>query len=145
VAANLAQCPKFSPISDFCLDGGAGNPARSRLSDGFLPVANSEGRLKAGWSQDCLPRNALRASSQRSAFSFQLGRSPFRPAWWALGQNRRGAQRFSGLVIQLLQTAHPKRSIRHWAIRAGKIAFPGSAIAESTAALSRVTIEDVLE
>jgi len=29
-------------------------------------------RLKAGCSQDCLPRNALRASSQRSAFSCQL-------------------------------------------------------------------------
>jgi hypothetical protein len=43
------------------------------------------------------------AARKLSAVSFQLsarGRSPFRPAWRALGQNRRGAQRFSGLVIQ---------------------------------------------
>jgi hypothetical protein len=43
------------------------------------------------------------AARKLSALSFQLsarGRSPFLPAWRALGQNRRGAQRFSGLVIQ---------------------------------------------
>ena len=43
------------------------------------------------------------AARKLSAVSFQLsarGRSPFRPVWRALGRNRRGAQRFSGLVIQ---------------------------------------------
>jgi hypothetical protein len=59
----------------------------------FIPLGGT--KCHSG-SQDWLPRNALRASCRLSA----RGRSPFRPAWRALGQNRRGAQRFSGLVIQ---------------------------------------------
>jgi len=41
-AGKIAQCRIVFPIRDFRLNRGAGNPARSHLSDGFLPVANSE-------------------------------------------------------------------------------------------------------
>jgi len=59
----------------------------------------------AGLKTRLQPRLAATQCAARklSALSFQLsarGRSPFRPAWRALGQNRRGAQRSSGLVIQ---------------------------------------------
>jgi hypothetical protein len=71
--ARVPNAAKFSPSRDFCLHSGAGNPARSRLSGGFLPVASSaepaESRLQPRLSApQCAARKLSAVSSRGFAF-----------------------------------------------------------------------------
>jgi hypothetical protein len=74
-------CPMLqsfpNQIRDFCPSRGAGNPARSRLSGGFLPVANCEeppeSRLQPRLpAPQCAARKLSAVSFQLSAIGFQL-------------------------------------------------------------------------